>query len=557
MLDRLIEIGTQAVACLEDNLKQWTDIFGTTLYDAWADPDRATQRIVSQTRDALNERFRRSGECSLFIRVPISDRLVLIWSTVPELSPQGNPEPSYFVDFHKNYDRGLKVAYYDLCDRLCLCRADETPRKERGLTGWVAVAGHPVLLNHENDKVALDRFSLDHPETVEKCRLYGEPVWAQRISEFHPEQDAGNRRFVAVPIRSSVDSDTTIGVIRYTCADRDPEITGLDQGFLEGMARIVSALENLKRVKTRSDRVLLAEAKARQFESDGDFSSYLAFIAEYTMSEIASLYIRLGHEPEARLRLVDAFGLSKPVRKLRLRNRLYDYTQARSGLTWELQSRDFVSYRSAAEVPGWSGLNTSVFYEEAFRRVGLSNFASLPCTEQRQLVGDYGIRLLGGRLRVQDGSGSELCGVLKVEFPRVFDANRLYDRDDKEFLKACSDVLALELRRYRQFYGGSWFLNAGPEKATEFLRLLNGVARTNLFKGLDNQWRKLAANYLNDHKSAIEAAVHGNEFRLPKPESVWKSKVLDVLKSTGKTAGAELINEVMKALVHIATRSYP
>ena len=563
MPDSLFEICKKAVDCLEDTLKQWTVTFGTELYESWDDPDKAIQRLVTKVWDLLDRKFDRQGAGSLFIRVPISDRLTLVCSTVKELCPGGNPEPWHFADMDNNYDREMKVAYYDLCDRLCPCRGDDKAREKRGLTGWVAVTGHPVLLNHENDKVALDRFSSDHPKSANKCDDYRQPVWSQRISEFHPEELAGNRRFVAVPIQSVVDSNKTIGVIRYSCSDQYPEITGFDQGLLEGAASIISALENLKRVKTRSSRVLLAEAKARQFESDGDFSEYLAFIAKHTMSEIASLYISLGPKENARLRLVDAFGLSKPIRNLRQKNRLRDYTHAKPGLTWRMQYHDFTSYPSVAAADGWTGLNTSVFYEKAFRRVGLLNFATRSREEQMQLVGDYRIQLLGGRLRIQSGTVPETCGVLKVEFPRVYDADSLYDKDDIEFLKTCSDVLAQELHRYRQLYDGSWFHDAGPEKATEFLRLLSGVARTNLFKGLDRKWQKPAANYLHENGSAIEAAVHGSELRLPKPETDWKSKLVVFLKTAGKTvaktaaktalktAETELFNELMKILEHM------
>ena len=153
----------------------------------------------------------------------------------------------------------------------------------------------------------------------------------------------------------------------------------------------------------------------------------------------------------------DAFGLSKPVHKLRQRHQLLDYTSNKPGLTWELQSKDFQTYQSAAAAKGWAGLNTSIFYEGALRRVGLSDFATRNRKEQKQFVRDYRIKLLGGRLRTLNDREPEPCGVLKVEFPRIFDADTLYDKDDKEFLVACSEVLAQELRRYRQFYDGTWF----------------------------------------------------------------------------------------------------
>jgi len=404
------------------------------------------------------------------------------------------------------------------------------------LTGWVAVTGHPVLLNHENDKDALNRFSQDHIEFAPMSEEYGEPEWAGRISEYRKEDNAGNRRFVAVPIKSFVDSQKTIGVIRYTCPGSFPEVTGLDQGFLEGAARIISAIENLKREKIWNGRELLAQAVNRQFEFDGDFAEYLKFIAEYTMSEIASLYICLGQEPNTRLRLVDASGLSKPILALRQDKQLHDYSHSRTGLTWKLlQSHDFVRYHSVAEEAGWTGLNTSVFYEEALRKVGRPDFASLPQAEQRRLVEAYRIQLLGGSLRVRSGTGWELCGVLKVEFPRVFDADRMYGDDDIAFLGKCSDVLAQELHRYRQIYDGSWFKKAGPDKAEEFLRLISGLERLNLFKGLKDQWRVLASNYLNKNVAAIQAAAHNRELRLRKPSAGRNAKPGSAKRKTGRS----------------------
>ena len=122
MPDRLLEIGRKAAECLEEALRQWAGTFGTHMQDAWTDPDMAIQRTVTDVRENLNQRFARRGECSLFIRVPISDRLVLVWSTVPELRPGASPSGSHFADLERNYDHELKLAYYDLCDRLCQAR---------------------------------------------------------------------------------------------------------------------------------------------------------------------------------------------------------------------------------------------------------------------------------------------------------------------------------------------------------------------------------------------------------------------------------------------------
>jgi hypothetical protein len=553
MDDGVVEISKTAVHCLEDALKQWTDTFGTNLQKGWDSPDRVIEEIVAHAAGGLNEGRagrRREGHCSLFIRVPISDRLKLVWSTVPELRPEQRPDSPHFANMEQNYDPNWQASFYNLRDRLCGNPAAEQARAERGLTGWVAVTGHPVRLNHENDSVVLDRISLDHPESAAMCQHYGQPVWARRISEFHTDTEPWNRRYVAVPIQSVVDPATTIGVLRYTCSDRDPEITRLDQGFLEAMARVISGLENLRRVKIRCHRALLAEANARQFESDGDFSSYLAFIAESTISEIASLYIRLEHKGEARLRLVDAFGISSDVRELRHKKRLHDHTRDKQGLTWKLQFGDFVSLASAAEARGWAGLNTSVFYEEAFRRVGLSDFTSKTHGEQQKFVKSYRIQLLGGGLRVQNNSGKDtVCGVLKVEFPRVFDAESLYDEDDRKFLKECSEVLKQELHLYQQIYDGSWFRHAGPEKAAEYLRLLRGAAKTGLFEGLEEDWKDAAGNYFNNHKEVVAAVLRGDELSMFDTGPTWKVKVARALEFAGPLAAREVVTKLTDLLI--------
>jgi hypothetical protein len=291
--------------------------------------------------------------------------------------------------------------------------------------------------------------------------------------------------------------------------------------------------------------LLLAEARARQFELDGDFCSYLKFIADSTISEIASVYIRLEHNGQACLRLVDAYGLSKPIRDLRKR-RLRDHTESKQGLTWRLQEPGFSACPSAAEAKGWAGLNTSAFYEEAFGTVGLSGFTAHP----RQFVKGFRIKLLGCSLRTHNGIGEEtICGVLKVEFPRVFDADGLYDDTDKDFLARCSKVLAQELHRYQQLYDGTWFRNAGPEKATECLRLLRGIEKTALFDGLDEHWKDAAVHYVKENRHAFETALHGNELGVPDGGAKRHGKVAAFFTSVGQLAANEAVKQLVDLMI--------
>ena len=453
----------------------------------------------------------RDGEVSLLIREPVADRLTLQFSTVPALNPKSDPDSEYVADLSENYDDKTRCVYYDLKDKLLsgsVNRSENKLRKIRGLTGWVAVSGIPLRVNREADEQKLSSIPDDNPDARKACDRFGCPMWGHRVSELGDSQKLKDdplwqNRYIAVPVFSATVKKLTIGVLRYTCSLRDQELTRSDLSYLMEASRIVSALLNVRSVRSRSNRELTKSSVLERFEHSFDVRRILEFIRESMESEIASLYVTLSKGSETRIRLVDAAGLPEEIEELRLSGRLKDHSSAhtRKGITGAILSTEKPEayiVDSVLDAPEWEGLNTAAFYQIAFEKVGLSiDHANSHSEDIKDLLGSYKIKLMGIRLDRADRK----VGVLKVEFPRRFDSQNLYyDVDDRIFFRDCARSIAHVVAKIQDFMEGRWFPGKGDQDAEEFLLLAYQVVRLGLVSKSDQHFLDSVQRYLRPKK---------------------------------------------------------
>jgi hypothetical protein len=183
MRDDLGTLGEQVFANIANLQKVWFDRFGKGFHGTWQNPDEAIQEVVTSARDTLvankgtkKRKDNKELHATVFLRDPISDRLILRYSTNQDLNP-GNPDDKhdfYFSSFKmNNYDTTTDRCFYQLHDRLSSAvRAEESSRKARGLTGWVAVTGVPLKINNLKHVEALAGQCCEEDRFKYRCRLF-------------------------------------------------------------------------------------------------------------------------------------------------------------------------------------------------------------------------------------------------------------------------------------------------------------------------------------------------------------------------------------------------
>ena len=485
---RLTELGERLFRNVEATQDLWENLFGQRLKATWDNSSSALKDIVEYTKKELNQGGLRNGEATLFMRDPLSDRLILEYSTVTDLNPgQGRPPSDKHFSYKDENYHEQRYCYYDLCDRLTLDSKKDSManRKNRGLTGWVCVTGHPLKVNSERSKERLDEILRDYPWMLPEVNKYGPPAWGNHISEFPMDDpDKWSKRFLGVPFKTVTYPHVTIGVLRYSSIPEGGVLTESDVYFLESMAELVSAVKNMDCFKTICLRSHRLPFEAKMFEETGNFYEFLQFIAKAMISKIASLYVYLNIDEKPVLRLVDAYGISGFTAELRSAGRISDYNSENTGLTWQLlHSRsDKIEVFDSVRVEGWRGINTAIFYRDALGHHGITGIeAELENSTQRAaLLDTYTIKLIGVKLKT---SNNDPLGVLKVEFPSTFDSEEHYRRaSDMEFFQHCAHCLSRNLQRLQSFASGSWFDSAKKGDCEEFAMLMNQMLQVQLIK---------------------------------------------------------------------------
>lgn len=494
-------------------------------------------KIVDRTRERLNEArgldpndrdHRDQGHATLFVREPLSDRLILVYSTSSNLNPGCSVKQveKHLTDPEANYDLDSQRIFYDLHDRLSKDneKSDGSARKARGITGWVAVSGHPLRINRERDNAFLQDVKLESAALNAICEEFGDPEWGSRVSEFRgTDSKDWHARLLAVPIRSVTSEDKVIGVLRYTCERATTKaLRREDLSFLESMGSLISMVLNLGRIRVLAERRALIDQRIAKFEETGDFGPLLRFMARAFRSKIASLYLLVNINGIDVLRLVDAFGIADDVSELprieagsesnedsgtgnasaRYRPGIRDYTPQNTGLTWRLARQADLRgsptcFDSVVDVNGWRGINTQIFY-----RHHLSKYTG----DEKAILKNYTIKLMGSALEHQD----KVVGVLKVEFPNTFDADLHYEQDDKDFFDLFRKPLSEELKGYQDFINGPWFTSVHQDPA-EFVRYLFQIIRLRLVAANEAPefWRSVR-NY--ETQNLEEVRRHGMKY---------------------------------------------
>jgi hypothetical protein len=468
----------------------WIELFGNRFGKTWEDPNIGIIELINKARKQLAESVGEDNDefahITLFMRDPLTDRLILEYSTEPELLCEEAKRPSFnlFRDIKQNYDPDKKYCFIDLCDSLVNDdeKRNEICRLSRSLTGWVAVSGLPLKVNNSRSKDNLTDKLKEQKAYKKACDKYGYPLWSYRVSEFpKPEDESGwSTRFMAIPINSVIKPNKTIGVLRFSCGiDSKNELSELDLLYFRSVAEIISVLKNMAQVKILCSRDALLEKEAMLFRQTGDFSSFLKFIASVMRSEICSLYISLKIKDEARIRLVDAHGISGCTGDLR--DRIKDYSHERTGLTYgisklcDLETKMEISVVDSSD---WKGINTKIFYGSVFKKLRVKSLENKLEDEdsQKKLLQSHPIKLLGCNIKEK----AYPVGVLKVEFPNTYDDNLHYTESDPKFIRECAKSLKEELKNYQNFINGKWFESANEKSVDDFLRYLSQINKFQL-----------------------------------------------------------------------------
>jgi hypothetical protein len=429
----------------------------------------------------------------------------------------------YVPHLDENYDRDNNVVFYRLHDRLCPDAEKASPEHalRRGLTGWVAVTGQYLKINNERAQSLLEDLEKERPDIRHHRTLYGRPVWGRRTTEVADKSAADwSKRYLAVPILLNNHTQQVIGVLRYTCELNGPELTDIDRTILENLATIISAVLSLDRIKAVTSRAERLKLEIPHLRTSGDLNQFLKFLSTSTRSKIASLYVWLPINGRSVLRVLDAYGLSGTVADLR--DQLADDEEITSGLTWQIfrdHLSDPIAMESVAESKNWRGLNSSVFYGEHFRQLGLKNIMEDLARGRQSTLEHHPIKLMGMSLGTQERP----LGVVRVEFPTTFDSEAHYGAADLDFLKQCGDTLLTELEDVQSFISGRWFAGAGREAAGEFRRLFLLVERTRLVRrneaeaywtNIEEYWRRYGEDVLREAKTTRADLSAGDRVRL-------------------------------------------
>lgn len=480
-------------------LEKWKVHFGAQLEDTWhsshfkggraSSVSNTIADLVETAKRRLNERGR-VGEASVFLRDPREDRLVLLYSTSDSLrrgvaGTRQVRDVSYF-------DKDRRCYIYPLHDRLAKARERESDkaRRARGLTGWVAVAGHHLLVNGEYGQQGLVSLAEDRPETTAACQIYGLPIWGRHISE--APQDPGKRkRYVAVPVRSTVDRSRTIGVLRYACPCSGKELTDPDLALMTELADLISASLAIDAAATRAARNYLLPLEIDHLRRTYDFGAFLEFIAKSLRSNIASLYLEvgsvLGHS--SRLRLLHAYGLASPVALLR--GQLQDYPSGDGFTRWLFdQGPPEPTVESSVHLhESWRGKNILAFYGANLKR--LVNVGTSLEGQPTEVARQYEIKIMGVPLMMDQ----ERVGVVKVELPDSFDDGRHYDKADQDFIAECAAALGDVVGEFQRFLRGEWFTGNSVHVIINVTRMAAEVLRTRVLSPAEGQyfWSELSS----------------------------------------------------------------
>ena len=389
---RIDQIQRRVLADSEKTTEFWRQLFGERMHFTWDETQpknfqmgeqglsKAIEELVQKTKEHLNKNVEpnRIGEASLFIREPHNDRLVLVYSTSTILRETDGID-SRIANWAENFDSKRKKLFYSLFDRLATRRNDERAREQRGLTGWIAVSGHYLLVNGEQDSAILELINKIRPETSPACNRYGPPFWGHRMSEA-PSDPNRPKRYLGIPIKSIDSPETTIGVIRYSCPLEGAPLTVNDLAFFEEIGSILSALIHLESTKVRALRVAELPNQVDRLRRNGNIHDFLSFMSIGLRSQIISTYIDIGivtERNEPRIRLVDAVGIDGAVSKHR--DKLVDYLGQTDppGFTWWL-------FKDAPQKPticssvvhdsSWKGSNTEIFYQAVLSALGIKEY---------------------------------------------------------------------------------------------------------------------------------------------------------------------------------------
>ena len=513
---RIDQIQRRVLADSEKATELWRRFFGKKINFTWEETppkdfhagetrlSQAVVQLVNEANEHLNQNVEpnRVGETSLFIREPRNDRLVLAHSTSTALREPDGTDPR-IANWDENYDPNRKSLFYSLYDRLAARRNDEMPRKKRGLTGWIAVSGHYLLVNGEQDSVILDLISKIRPETAPACNRYGPPFWGRRMSEA-PNDPTRPKRYLGVPVKSVDSPELTIGVLRYACPLEGAELTVNDLAFLEEISSILSALLHLECTKVRALREAELPHQVERLKRNGNLHEFLSFMSVGLRSQIISAYLDIGQVigENSCVRLVDAVGIDSTVSKHRMRLRDYTGDENPPGFTWWLFKdaplRPTVR-TSVVQDESWRGYNTEVFYRSALSALGIKDDHH----DIRKAVTQYRIKIMGMPVSTREG---ENIGVLKAEFPASFYDVNHYDRDDINFFSQCALVVGEHLKNIAEVLSGRCFEDHQVDHGV-FFRALTDILRTNLVQENEAKefWSRLG-KFLekNEEKLRIE-----------------------------------------------------
>jgi len=542
-------------------LAKWKVHFGSGLEATWdgARPrtdhgnipvaSDAMKDLVQTAQQRLNARGR-VGEASLFVRDPREDRLVLIYSTSRNIQ-RGVADSKQVKDPASYFDAGRRCYFYPLHDRLADARDREAEwaRKSRGLTGWVAVAGHHLLVNGEYGQKGLLSLAEDRPETQGACQTYGSPIWGRHISEAPSDPDKP-KRYVGVPVKSSIDGERTIGVLRYACPCAGTELAEADLILLKELSHVISATLGLEAATTRAFRESHLAHEKDHLRRTYDFAAFLRFVAVSLRSSIASVYLEVGGVlgSESRLRLVEAYGIRGSVGLLR--DEIEDYPAHGGGFTrWLFDGapHDPTVETSVHLHSSWRGKNTLVFYGEHFRKLIDVQKGGQPTEVARK----YEIKIIGLPLFFEQ----DKLGVLKIELPNSFDDTLHYNQADQAFLKECAAVLGEVLGEFQLFLQGQWFLRPHDNLRTvvNVTRMATEVLRTRIVSPEEAKefWKQLE-EFIVENQDKVSDELVESLRRLPPDE---RKAVLDAgtwLGKLGRDFFSRLIVQmVLGALRHL------
>jgi hypothetical protein len=463
------------------------------------------RRVIDFTNSTLNAAGRH-GNTSLFVRDPFADRLNLVCSTVRELNPGECPSEAHFACKSENYDSTSKICYIDLFDRLTpdgKNRHDPECCRKRGVTGWIALTGCPLRLLGITPQPLLNSICRGENASNHAFDEFGPPVTGGRISETAAKSAAaGETQYLGVPVISVTNRSIVTGVFRY-CARLDSHLlTECDLEFLKHAAHIVSAVLRHFNSQKQLTRSIKFPAAVCRLKETANFHEFLDYAAESLSSNISSIYVGFRVGGKRILRILEARGISAPVRDLR--GLLSDYSATQTGITWALFDGPSAepSTHIVRDDSAWRGRNTRIFYEKVFGAKGITFKDDDDQSELRSLVRSYSIKLLGSKLRCMGRSNA--VGVFKVEFPTCHDAEEFYSDGDKEFFRGCCDVLGEEVGSLAGFLEGDWFSARSPRPKNEFVRLLTTVVTCNLLKKEEKPefWEKVAG-FITEHRAVI------------------------------------------------------